>query len=317
LRRQRRRSRDRRVLLAEPDYRISLRRTPNDPLYNAQWAMNNTGIAGRADADLDLPEGWEATIGGPRTVVAVIDTGIDLRHRDLVSNLWRNSGEKPGNGKDDDGNGYADDVHGYDFSNRDGDPTDDNGHGTHVAGIIGAVGANGIGITGVNWRAADGVEVPRRQRRWSLADAIEALNYAVAMGARISNNSWGGAGRVSCCARRCRARDQGTSSSPRPATRAPTSTRSGLPAALDLDNVITVAATDRSDQLARSPTTVRSPSTWEPRRLNHEYSSGQHLRDDERNLDGRSFCNRRAVPCLGAEPDVDVPPRHRSGAAHG
>jgi serine protease len=245
--------RDPRVLLAEPDYRISLRRMPNDPQFKAQWGVHNTGVAGRADADVDLPEAWEATVGGPKTVIAVIDTGIDLRHRDLASNLWRNPGEKPANGRDDDRNGYVDDVYGYDFINQDADPTDDNGHGTHVAGIIGAVGGNGIGVTGVNWRARImPLKFLDANGDGSVADAIEALNYAVAMGARISNNSWGGAGPSALLREAVQnARDEGhifVASAGNEATNL--DRRPDYPAALDLNNVVSVAATDRSDRLA-------------------------------------------------------------------
>ena len=87
------------------------------------------------------------------TLVAVIDTGIDYTHPDLAANIWTNPGEIAGNGVDDDGNGFVDDVHGYDFANDDGDPMDDHGHGTHVAGTIAAVGNNGIGVAGVAWTA--------------------------------------------------------------------------------------------------------------------------------------------------------------------
>lgn len=245
---------DPRVLQAEPNYRISVERMPNDPLFEYQWAANNNGRGGLLDADIDLPEAWDVTIGGPQTIIAILDTGMDLQHRDLASNLWRNLGEKPGNGKDDDGNGYIDDVNGYDFLNRDGDPSDDHGHGTHVAGILGAVGGNNTGITGVNWRArlmplkfigADG--------NGSVADAIEALNYAVAMGAKISNNSWGGAGPSELLREAIRnaqerghifvasAGNDGVNNDLEPE----------YPAGVNLDNVVAVAATDRYDQLAK------------------------------------------------------------------
>ena len=125
---------------------------PNDPSFPRLYGLNNTGqTGGTADADIDAPEAWDVSVGSRATVVGIVDTGIDWTHPDLAANVWTNPGEIPGNGIDDDRDGFVDDVHGYDFVNRDGDPFDDNGHGTHVAGTIGAVGDNGTGVVGVNW----------------------------------------------------------------------------------------------------------------------------------------------------------------------
>jgi subtilisin family serine protease/fibronectin type 3 domain-containing protein/methionine-rich copper-binding protein CopC len=185
---------DPRVLYAEPNYTIRLAQMPEDPQFSSLWGMHNVGqTGGTFDADIDAPEAWDITVGSGTTVVAVIDTGVDYTHEDLAANIWTNRNEVPGDGLDNDGNGYVDDVHGYDFINGDGDPMDDHNHGTHVAGTIGAVGDNGIGVAGVNWKVqimalkflgADG--------SGTTADAIEALEYAVANGATISNASWGG-----------------------------------------------------------------------------------------------------------------------------
>src|SRR6266704_2014072 len=140
------------VELIEPNFKVSVNRVPNDPQFGALWGLNNIGqTGGVAGADIDAPEAWDTTTGSNQVIVAVIDTGIDRTHPDLAPNIWVNPGEIPGNGIDDDGNGYVDDVYGYDFYNRDADPADDHGHGTHVAGTIGAAGDNGIGVAGVNW----------------------------------------------------------------------------------------------------------------------------------------------------------------------
>src|SRR6185295_6932651 len=108
---------------------------PNDSLFPSQWGLNNTGqSAGTPDADVDAPEAWDRTTGSDTVVVAVVDSGVDYQHPDLADNILR------------DGSGA---VVGYDFANNDADPMDDNDHGTHCAGIIGARGNNGIGISGI------------------------------------------------------------------------------------------------------------------------------------------------------------------------
>ena len=132
------------VLFAEPDYIVRATGVSTDPLFVNQWDFHNTGQSGGTfDADIDAPEAWDVTTGTGSTIVAVIDTGVDYLHPDLAANIWVNQDELPGNGIDDDGNGYVDDIRGYDFYNNDNNPFDDHGHGTHVAGTIGAVGNNG------------------------------------------------------------------------------------------------------------------------------------------------------------------------------
>lgn len=168
---------------------------PNDPRFSEQWPLHNTGQTyGTVDVDIDAPEAW-SIITGADVVVGVIDTGIDYTHPDLAANIWTNPGEIPGNGIDDDNNGYIDDIHGYDFVNNDGDPMDDHGHGTHVAGTIAAVGNNGLGITGVNWRAKIAAIkfIGANGSGWT-SDAIKSVLYASDMGINITNNSWGGGG---------------------------------------------------------------------------------------------------------------------------
>ena len=127
---------------------------PDDPDFaGRQWPHRNTGANnGIAGADLGSTRAWDLRTDAAEVIVAVIDSGIRTDHPDLTVNLWVNPGEIPGNGRDDDGNGYIDDVHGINAITGSGNPADDLGHGTHVAGIIGAVGNNGVGITGVAWR---------------------------------------------------------------------------------------------------------------------------------------------------------------------
>lgn len=157
--------------------------------------MNNSGQTGGApDADIDAPEAWDLQVGAS-IVVAVIDTGLDYNHPDIVGNVWTNPGETAGNGIDDDNNGYIDDTRGWDFANNDNNPFDDNNHGTHVSGTIAATGDNAIGVVGVNWRARImPLKFLSATGSGTTADAIEAINYSVLMGARVSNNSWGGGG---------------------------------------------------------------------------------------------------------------------------
>src|SRR5439155_24849394 len=119
---------------------------PNDFDFAKLWNLQNTGQTGGSNgAGLNAPEAWGYGTGSHRVKVAVIDTGIDYFHPDLVDNIWVNY-EVPGNGEDDDHNGYIDDVHGYDFVSHDSNPLDDHGHGTHVSGLIDAVVNNKIGI---------------------------------------------------------------------------------------------------------------------------------------------------------------------------
>ncbi len=128
----------------ELDHKVWAFRETNDPLLSDQYSL-------RGQFSGKVVEAWDITTGSRNVIVAVIDTGADLKHPDLKSNIWTNSREIKGNGKDDDSNGYVDDLHGYDFVNRDGNPQDDNGHGTHVTGIVAAVGNNGAGVAGVAW----------------------------------------------------------------------------------------------------------------------------------------------------------------------
>jgi serine protease len=186
------------VLFVEPDYTLGVQLTPNDPNYTSGglWGLHNTGQSGGvADADIDAPEAWDIARGTGTKIVAVIDTGVDYNHPDLNANMWRNPGETAGDGVDNDGNGWVDDIYGADFVNNDGNPMDDNNHGTHCAGTIGGVGNNTVGVTGVAWTTRImALKFLGASGSGSTSNAVRAIDYAIAKGAKILNNSWGGGG---------------------------------------------------------------------------------------------------------------------------
>lgn len=184
---------------------------PNDPQFGNQWYLHNPGN----DVDINALEAWDITSRSPSVKVAILDSGIDWTHEDLIDNIWQNLGEDydddnrtiewdtlngrwildPGdlNGDDDDGNGYDDDLIGWNFKNNNNNPMDDTGHGTQVAGIIGAVGNNNLGITGVSWDLELGaIKIFDEEGAAGCSEIIEAISYSVEMGFDISNNSWGG-----------------------------------------------------------------------------------------------------------------------------
>jgi len=186
--------------------------TPSDPHLNQQWGLHNTGQnGGTPDADINAPEAWNIATGSPSVKVAVIDTGVDWKHPELIDNIWQNLGEDlDGDGRvleqnasgvwvfdpddindiDDDGNGYPDDFIGWNFAEGNNNPIDTYGHGTHVAGTIGAVGNNGIGVSGVTWDVQIvSLEIFFGGKTVSSV-LIEALAYVVAMDIPISNNSY-------------------------------------------------------------------------------------------------------------------------------
>ncbi len=253
---------------AIPPSPTSMGRGP-DPLFNQQWGMLDNG----------LQEAWKVTKGDPRIVVAVIDTGVDYTHEDLLPNLWRNGKEIPDNGIDDDKNGYVDDLVGWDFAGNDNKPYDlatDNpldllkgdanpGHGTHCAGNIAARAENGVGVAGVapNVRIMS-LRFITEKGSGTTADAVKAIRYAVDNGAQILSNSWGGEGEddqsqenlalkeaiqysldkgtlfVVAAGNGRKGRGFNNDSDPHPV----------FPASYNFENIVTVAALDSSDRLA-------------------------------------------------------------------
>ncbi len=168
---------------------------PNDPFFELQWALDNTGqTGGTPDADIDAPEAWDIETGNEDVLIAIIDSGIDYTHPDLEDKIWNNEDEIPDNGFDDDNNGYIDDLMGYDFINNDTDPLDDHGHGTLIAGIIGASTNNSYGMSGIVWDCEImPIKVWNTDGSGLTVDIVlEALVYATDNGADVISMSLGG-----------------------------------------------------------------------------------------------------------------------------
>jgi len=187
---------------------------PNDSIFQYQWNLHNTNQLGdNSNIDIKAMQAWDTTTESASVKVAILDTGIDYGHEDLVDNIYQNLDEDADgdgqvlvfengiwifdpddeNGVDDDGNGYIDDFVGWDFGDNDNEPYDGrvNGHGTQVAGIIGATGNNNIGVTGISWKVQMAALKIFKSSGASCSDIIAALNYAVSEGFTVSNNSYG------------------------------------------------------------------------------------------------------------------------------
>ncbi len=244
------------VRYAEHNYFVRSLDTPNDEFYSRQWNMENTGgdvgpFPGLIGADIQAEDGWDLFTGNAEFVIAVIDSGVQLDHPDLECNIWVNDGETL-DGTDTDENGYRDDIRGWDFVMRDNHPDDPEGHGTHVAGIIGAIGDNGMGVAGVNWNCK---LMPLRfigSGRGLISDAIAALEYAVLKGVRVSCNSWGDddySQALEDAIFEAGERDHifVTSAGNRQKN---IDVEPVYPASLNLENIITVASVDHRDELA-------------------------------------------------------------------
>jgi hypothetical protein len=254
--------RDPRVRYAEPNVSFGIDVLPNDSSFLQLWGLENggqvvNGVAGIVDADIDAGAAWDVTKGSPSVTVGVIDTGVDYLHPDLAANIWINPGEDcagcRADGVDNDGNGYVDDWHGWDFLNNDNDPFDDNGHGTHVAGTIGAVGNNGQGVAGVNWTVKImPLKFLGANGSGEASDAVKAVLYATSMGAAVTNNSWGGGDYSQALADAVATADTGGSLFVAAAgnSLANNDTTPNYPSGYSAPNVISVAATDQNDARA-------------------------------------------------------------------
>jgi subtilisin family serine protease len=229
---------------------------PNDPQFSQQWALNNLGQdGGLKRADIDALKAWLRSRGSDKLVVAVLDTGVDYTHPDLVSNMWIRPESVPE--YYDDELGSFDDVHGFDANTNAPDPMDDNGHGTHCAGIIGAEGNNGEGIAGINWTVKImPLKFLGRGGFGSTKNAIEAINYAIdrkkkGVNLRVINASWGSTQYSRALEDAIRAAgEQGilfVAAAGNNGT--DNDKRAHYPSNYDLPNVISVAALDRTDSI--------------------------------------------------------------------
>lgn len=219
---------------------------PNDPYFPQQWGLENP-----ADHDIDASYGWRTRTSCSK--IAILDTGVNYLHPDLSPNIWHNKSEVPDNGRDDDGNGYVDDYYGANMITGNGSGTDRDGHGSHVAGIAGARGNNGVGVSGVCWKAQlMPVKFMNLFGRGSTSDAAEGIRYAVKMGARVINASFGSSTDSSTL------HDAVNYARSKGALIVVAAGNDGVnidkkpeyPASYSDSNILTVAATDANDKLA-------------------------------------------------------------------
>lgn len=229
---------------------------PNDPKFAEQWALNNPGDAGKARADIDALKAWARQRGSAEVVVAVLDSGVDYTHPDLVSNMWFRPDNVPQ--YRDDELGSFNDEHGFNAADNRSDPMDDNGHGTHCSGIIGAEGDNDEGIAGINWNVQImPLKFLGRGGFGTTKDAIEAINYAInrkqnGVNVRVINASWGSTSYSKALEDAIRAAGENGILFVAAAGNATTDNdkRPHYPSNYNLPNVISVAATDKNDVLA-------------------------------------------------------------------
>jgi len=251
------------VEYAEPNYEISIDDfesnpvTPSDPRFSDQWALANDGQrGGTRGADISATTAWSVTTGDDDVVIAVLDSGVDYTHSDLEHNIW----QRPDNVPEyvDDSTGPIQDLQGYNAIMNNADPMDENGHGTHCAGIIGAEGGNDIGITGVNWKVRImPLKFMNRGGFGTTKDAIEAINYVIdrknnGVNVRVISASWGSTNRSQALGDVIKKAGEAGILFVAAAGNASTDNdrHPHYPSSYDLPNVISVAALDRNDQLA-------------------------------------------------------------------
>lgn len=241
---------------------------PNDREFDKLWGMKNVGQKdsaggeGVVGADIGATKAWATATGNKSVVVAVIDTGVDYNHPELKDNIYLNPGEsgdgKEANGIDDDANGFVDDFHGWNFAGvSTNNPMDDNEHGTHCSGTIGAKGNDGVGIVGVNWNTSIlPVKFLTGGGSGTLADAVKAIQYATTLNANVMSNSWGGGGFTQTMFDSITAaKAKGLLFIAAAGNDAQNSDNSPhYPAGYQVDNVIAVAATTNRDVLANFST---------------------------------------------------------------
>jgi subtilisin family serine protease len=255
------------VEYAEPNFEIELDAVeappfvpvlPHDPRFNDQWALANSGQrGGKEGADISATRAWAKTTGSDKVVVAVLDSGVDYTHEDLAPNMWT----RPGNlaPYHDNELGTIDDTNGFNAIDSSSDPMDENGHGTHCAGIIGAEGSNDIGISGVNWKVQImPLKFMNAGGFGTTKDAIEAINYVIerkkdGVNVRIISASWGSTQKSRALEEVIRKAYENDILFVAASGNASTNNdrTPHFPSSYNVPNVISVAALDRNDQLAR------------------------------------------------------------------
>ena len=254
------------VEYAEPNFEISLDAIdappftpvlPHDPRFDDQWALSNSGQrGGTPGADISATRAWATTTGSDKVVVAVLDSGVDYTHEDLAPNIWVRPANLPP--YHDDELGTVEDVNGYNAIENSSDPMDENGHGTHCAGIIGAEGSNDVGISGVNWKVRImPLKFMNAGGYGTTKDAIEAINYVIdrkkaGVNVRIISASWGSTQRSRALEEIIRKAYENDILFVAAAGNASTNNdrRPHYPSSYNVPNVVSVAALDRHDQLA-------------------------------------------------------------------